>query len=435
MAAGGIYDQIGGGFARYSVDGQWFAPHFEKMLYDNGQLLSLYAKGFMLYKEPRYREVVYETVDFLKRELMNAEGAFYAALDADSEGIEGKFYTWPYEEFAEVVGDDGDFLMGYWGVTQEGNFEDGRNILFRTNHSLEQYAQDHKLDATWCENTLQKYQQLLLEARADRIRPGLDDKIICGWNALAVTGLCHAYEAFGESEFLELALQCGHFLDKNLRQENQLYRTLQKIPAFLEDYATVIQAYIALYEASGQERWVYHAQNLFSFAHENFWDEEEKLFYYTNSKDTPLIARKKELFDNVIPASNSIMAVNLIKLSIILDRQSYRQQAEAMVGRALPLIGGDPAYLSQWAIALILLKYPVAEIVIAGPESESLRQQVAAHYHPLRIIMSSTTESDLPLLKERNPQQGALIYVCYNKTCQLPTDNLQKALELLETTY
>jgi len=435
MAGGGIYDQIAGGFARYSVDERWFAPHFEKMLYDNGQLLSLYAKAYCQFKAPRYREIVYQTIGFLKRELMNEKGAFYAALDADSEGEEGKFYTWPHQEFSDIVGDDGDFLMQFWGLTEEGNFEHGRNILYRVNSSLVNYANDNGLDPEWAQNTMEKYQQLLLEQRGLRIRPGLDDKIICGWNALTISGLCHAYQAFAEPEFLELALTCAHYLDQNLRDGQQLWRTEQKIPAFLEDYAALIQAYIALFETSGQERWIYHAQNLMSFAQDHFWDKEEDLFYYTSSADTALIARKKELFDNVIPASNSIMALNLIKLGIILDRDSYRNQAQTMVKRVAPLIAGDPAYLSQWAIALSFLQKPVAEIVVMGEAPQPIQQALAQHCHPQRIIMWSDKVSDLPLMQDRMPESGTLIYVCYNKVCQLPTSEVEDAIKLLKGSH
>lgn len=434
MARGGIYDQIGGGFARYSVDEKWFAPHFEKMLYDNAQLISLYAQAFALTGKPLYKKVCYQTIKFISRELLHKSGAFYAALDADSEGEEGKFYVWTYQEFEELAGSEAEFLMDYYGVTPDGNWEHGQNILHREVDD-ETFAASHQLDLTWMQNTILKYQDILLESREKRVRPGLDHKILCGWNGLMIKALTDAYGIFGEGEFLKLALTCAEFIESELREGDQLWRSHNtqnaKLPAYLEDYAAVIQGYLGLYQVTFQDRWIYKAQNLTAYVMDNFLDEKENLFFYTDEQSQGLIARKKEIFDNVIPASNSIMAQNLIILGTLLQRNSYLALAEKMISKVGPLMETDPAYLSNWATAYSFLANPLAEVAIAGAKPELLRKPLAAHFHPHKIILGTDTPSDLPGLRDRLPQNGTLIYVCYDQTCQLPTDDAQIAIEQL----
>lgn len=434
MSQGGIYDQIGGGFARYSVDAKWFAPHFEKMLYDNAQLISLYSLAFSLSKKDRYRAVVYQTIDFLSRELRHSQGGFYSALDADSEGEEGKFYVWEYHDFLEVVGKSGDFLIDLYGLTPEGNWESGQNIL-HLRQDLETFAHQHSMDLNWLRNILNEYNQKLLMVRNERIRPGLDHKIICGWNGLMIEGLTDAYAAFSESRFLSLALKCAEFIESQMADGDQLYRTHanqdHQIPAFLEDYAAVISGYLNLYQVTFKEKWLYRAQNLMSFAIDNFYDQEDHLFYFTSKNSDSLIARKKELFDNVIPSSNSIMVHNLWLLGVILDRNSYLEQSEQMLARVRPLISSDPAYLSNWATALSYFDFTTAEVAISGKTVEEHRRQLASYFHPHKIMVGSQEESSLPLLKNRIPEEETKIYVCYNKSCQLPTTDPVAAIDQL----
>ena len=435
MARGGIYDQIGGGFARYSVDGKWFAPHFEKMLYDNAQLVSLYSLAYAQSQEALYKEVVYQTIDFIERELTNPQGAFYAALDADSEGVEGKFYTWPAQEFEDIVDKEADFMADYYGVTKEGNWEDGRNILFR-DHTDVSFAAQHQLDLVWMQNTLAEYKDKLLQARAKRIPPGLDDKIICGWNGLMIKGLTDAYAIFHEPKFLEMALACAEFVEENLRQEDQLLRTPahnKPIAAYLEDYSAIIQGYIGLYQATFQEAWLYRAQNLTSYVLDHFFDEKENLFFYTDRDHHSLITRKKEVFDNVIPSSNSMMAQNLFFLGTILQRASYVDLSQRMVEKISPLVQSDVAYLSNWSILISFLNYAPAEVVIAGEKAHELRAVIAGHFHPHKVIIGTDQASDLPAFENRIPEKGTQIYVCYNRTCQLPTEDPQQAIEQLQS--
>ena len=433
MAHGGIYDQIGGGFARYSVDEKWLVPHFEKMLYDNAQLISLYSLAYSLAHKEKYRSVVYQTVEFLTREMRHQGGAFYSALDADSEGVEGKYYVWEYDEFLETVGKDGDFLLDFYDLIPEGNWELRQNIL-QNKQDLETFASANRMDQVWFRNIVLEYQEKLMAVRNKRIRPALDNKIICGWNGLMIKALTDAYAVFADEKFLNLALECAEFLEGSMRKDNQLYRIYQPeklVPAFLEDYAAVISGYLNLYQVTFKEKWLYSAQNLMSFAIDNFYDPEDSLFYYTDNLSHSLIARKKELFDNVIPSSNSVMASNLFIMGSILDRKSYLDIYHKMINRISSLIPSNPAYMSNWATAYSFSTFSTAEVVIGGAQADIHRKKLAAHFHPHKIMVGSTEESTLPMLKNRIVPNDTKIYVCYHQTCQLPTSNPEVAIQHL----
>jgi uncharacterized protein YyaL (SSP411 family) len=352
MALGGIYDQVGGGFARYSVDEEWLAPHFEKMLYDNGQLVSLYAEAYQVTKEELYRTVVYETVDFVRRELTSPEGGFYSSLDADSEGEEGKFYVFTKDELRTFLGDEEPLFSAYYNCTALGNWEHGQNILHRR-QSDARFAAEHEIAPQTLALLIKGWKEKIMAVRAQRVRPGLDDKILTGWNALMLNGLIDAYRAFGDEQFLELALQNAHFIQRNLRQGPRLWRNYKDgratIAGFLEDYALVIQAYINLYEATFDVQWLREAETLTSYVQQNFFDPNENLFFYTDASSEALIARKKELFDNVIPASNSVMAHNLHRLSLHLENAPQGDLAATMLAQVQELVVKEPQHLTNWA--------------------------------------------------------------------------------------
>lgn len=432
MAYGGIYDQIGGGFARYSVDSEWFAPHFEKMLYDNGQLVSLYAEAYSLTKNDLYKNIVYETIAFVKRELMSEEFGFYSALDADSEGVEGRFYVWTEQEFDEVFDNEADrkLAKAYFNITAEGNWEHGYNIL---------YINPENQIAIEDSDTVRKWKEQLFRVRQPRVRPSLDDKILCSWNALMLKGLCDAYAVFGESEFLDLALKNAQFIQANMTSENRLFRNYKNgkayIPAYLEDYALVIQAYLALYQISFEEKWLYQANALTQYAIQHFYDHAEELFFYTDDSAEQLIARKKEIFDNVISSSNSVMASNLYFLSILLDNRAYRAISEAMLGKISPLLKKEVRYLANWACLYTYFLKPTVEIAISGEQLFSFAQQLQKQYFPNKVIVGTLHQSKLPLLEMRDAKQGqTLIYVCRNKTCLLPVSTVSEAWEQIVTT-
>lgn len=440
MAFGGIYDQIGGGFARYSVDAEWFAPHFEKMLYDNGQLLSLYAEAYAQTKSPVYRQVLKETIAFVARELTSDEGGFYSALDADSEGEEGKFYVWQYEELQHLLGEKADLIADYYGVKPGGNWESGKNILHKQ-LSDKDFAARHNLEVAELETHLKTAKEKLFQARAKRPRPGLDDKVLTSWNGLMLKGLADAYAVLGDEEILRMATRNATFIAKKMTrpdtQEAALFRTYKNgkasLYAYLEDYACVIDGFAALYQVSFDEQHLAFAQRLSAYTLKHFFDQQEGFFYYTDDTASSLIARKKEIFDNVIPASNSIMARNLYRLGILLDQKKYREEAEKMAGKMLPLITSEPGYLTNWASLASEIFYSVAEIAIVGsdliPFSAALQQQ----YYPFKVVTGTTTSSDLPLLQGREAIDGkTTIYVCYNKACQLPVHSPEKAMNQLK---
>ncbi|MFL5728088.1 MAG: thioredoxin domain-containing protein [Cytophagaceae bacterium] len=436
MAHGGIYDQIGGGFARYSTDAEWFAPHFEKMLYDNGQLLSLYSEAYTLTKNPLYKEVVYETIAWLKNEMVNPEGGFYSAQDADSEGVEGKFYVWTAEETGEILKEDASLFNEYYNIVPAGNWEHGVNILFR-NLSNEAFANKHKISLGALENKVRSWKKIILEKRNKRIRPGLDDKILASWNGLMLKGLVDAYRAFDEEEFLKLAEANALFLKEKMRAGDRLFHSYKNgkatIDGYLEDYTFVMEGYIALYEAGFYEQWLREAEKLCTYTLENFYDAEEELFFFTDNNSEKLIARKKELFDNVIPASNSAMAANLFRLGILLDKKEYSEISQKMLSRVKHLVKEEPGFLSNWASLFASQVSPTAEVVISGKEYLKFRKDIDKVYHPNKVMAGTETSSDLPLLQDRNAVDGkTMVYVCYNRACKLPVDRVDKALELLQ---
>ena len=434
MAWGGIYDQVGGGWARYSVDAEWLVPHFEKMLYDNGQLLSLYSEAYQVTQEPLYRAVVYQTVAWLRRELTNPEGGFYSSLDADSEGEEGKFYVWTREELQHTLGDEEPLAAAYYNCTGVGNWEHGRNILHRTLPDFD-FAQQHDLTPEVLAELVQGWQKKLLAARAHRVRPGLDDKVLTGWNALMLSGLVAAYRAFGDAELLQLALRNAGFLQANLRQGPRLLRTWKNgratINGFLEDYALVIEAYLALYEATFVESWLREAETLTGYVLDNFFDPAEQQFFYTDASAEPLIARKKELFDNVIPGSNSVMAHNLLRLGRLLENDEYQQLAATMLQQVQALVVQEPQHLTNWASLYAALLRPGAEVAIVGAEFDAFRQQLSRQFLPTDVLAGGPRASELPLLQHRGETGRTTIYVCRHRACQLPVHSVPEALAQL----
>lgn len=335
MADGGIYDQIGGGFSRYSTDDLWKVPHFKKMLYDNAQLVSLYSSAYQLTKNFTYKNIVSETLDFIQRELTSAEGGFYSSLDADSEGVEGKFYAWTKAELSDILGDHAELVIDYFNVTEKGNWENSRNILFKNTNDKE-IAKKYNIAEEESAKRVSEAKKLLLKERANRVRPGLDDKILTSWNALMIKGCVDAYRVFDVKIYLDIALRNAEFINSKLKSsDNRLDRNYKKgrasINAFLDDYAFTISAFTALYQATFDERWLMDAYKLAIYTISHFYNNDTGMFYYTSDIDTPLVARKMEISDNVIPSSNSEMAKNLFMLGHYFYNKDYIEKSKRML--------------------------------------------------------------------------------------------------------
>ena len=431
MALGGIYDQIGGGFARYSTDEKWKVPHFEKMLYDNGQLVNLYSLAYQRTKNNLYKQVVYQTVEWLSREMMTSEGAFLSALDADSEGEEGKFYVWSKAELRSVLNEtEYELAKDYYNVNMKGEWE-GHYILLRGEDDMA-FAQSKKMTVETLRTQINVINSKLLEARSKRVRPGLDDKALTAWNAMMLKGLLTAHMAFNEGKFLDLAQKNADWLMKNqIKKDGSLYHTykndVSKIDGFLDDYAFTITAFIKLYEATFDEKWLKQAKKISDYAITHFKDEQSGMFYYTSNTSEGLIARKMEINDNVIPSSNSEMAKALHTLGSLLDDTDYKAIATQMLVNVQMDMSSYPSGYSNWALLHLQMSEPYFEIAVTGSEWAQKVKEINNYYIPNKILMGGV-KGNIPLLEGKFIGETT-IFVCVEKVCQLPVTEVKDALE------
>ena len=424
MAMGGIYDQIGGGFARYSVDMLWKVPHFEKMLYDNGQLLEVYAKAYKYFKKELYKETCYGILNWLEREMLSNENAFYSALDADSEGEEGEFYCWSINELKEILGQDFDWLKEYYNINQLGYWEDEKYILLK-NETDESFAKRKSWTIEDFKKNVQSINERLLHVRDKRINPGMDDKCLTSWNAILISGLCEAYSAFDDESFVLLARKAATWIEnKQLKSDYTLWRTYKngksKIKGVLEDYVFVIKAFIDLYQVTFEEKWMEIAKNLTETVENEFQDSHTKMCYFT-SKDTELIARKMELNDNVIPASNSVMAHNFHKLSYFYRKPDWKDNAEQMLANVYEGMEMYGSGYSNWALLLLQLIDSIEEIEIVGPNANEIRQNRNNKFK-IGTIYSGGNAFSLPILQEKTVTSKTVLYRCKGESCDSPIE-------------
>ena len=434
MANGGIYDHIGGGFARYSTDEIWKVPHFEKMLYDNAQLISLYSKAYKVTGNEHYKQVVYETIEFIKRELTDKSGGFYSSLDADSEGEEGKFYIWEKIEIDNLLGSNSNMFCEYYNISESGNWE-GQNIPFITNDKS-QLLKKYNLNESEIDEIITKSKRALFEERIKRIRPGLDDKILTSWNALMIEGYVDAYNTFGDNEFLNAAISNGEFLLNNMmKEDDRLDRNYKNgksnINAFLDDYAYTVEAFISLYECTFDEKWIYSAKKLADYAIKHFLEDESGMFFFTSDIDDPLISRKIDFSDNVTPSSNSSMAAGLLKLSQYFYNERYEEITTKMIKIMKEPTLKNPAFNSYWLASASHRVYPFYEVGIIGSELKEKRKLISKEYLPNIALFGAETNGKLEILKDRFVEGKTLIYVCENRVCQLPVDEVSEALNQL----
>ncbi|MDY6933158.1 MAG: thioredoxin domain-containing protein [Spirochaetota bacterium] len=433
MADGGIYDQIGGGFARYSTDSYWKVPHFEKMLYDNAQLVSLYSAGYQLTKDSKYKLIVSETLNFIQRELTSQEGGFYSSLDADSEGEEGKYYLWTKSELLKTLGNEADVIIDYYSVTENGNWLREQNILFKT-LSDKQIADKYKITEDELTKRVLEAKQILLRERVKRVQPGLDNKIITSWNALMLKAYVDAYRIFDYKEYLDAALKNAEFLNTNIiTPENRLYRCYNNgrasINAFIDDYSFTIDAFISLYQATFDEKWLLKALQLTDYSIAHFYDNNSGMFFYTSDIDPALIARKIDVTDNVIPSANSQMGKNLFILGQYFYNDDYIHHSKRMINNVKKNAFNGGAYYANWDILMTWFADDPYEVSILGVECDAMRKDFDKHYLPNTFLSGGIGEGTLPLLDNRLIEGQTTIYICQNRVCRFPVTDVNEALK------
>jgi uncharacterized protein YyaL (SSP411 family) len=438
MARGGMYDQLGGGFHRYSVDAQWLVPHFEKMLYDNAQLSRLYLHGWLATGQAEYRRVTEETLDYLVREMRHPAGGFFSAQDADSEGVEGKFFVWTPDELRAAVGNEetARVALAYWGVDAGPNFE-GHSIL-HVPRSPKEIVERHGLSEESLAQTIARARGVLYQARERRVHPGLDDKVLAAWNGLALAAFAEAGRALGRADYLRTATESAEFLTTAMMREGRLLRSWKngeaRILGYLEDHALVGLGLLATYEATFDRRWLDAARGLADAALALFWDAEAETFFDTGSDQETLVVRPRSLFDNAVPSGTSVAIELLLRLALHTGVDAYERRALAALRPMADVMARYPTGFGRYLGALDFHLGPVAEIALVWPAAGSaegpLLDAVSARYLPNRVIAGSAEgapgAAGLPLLDGKRAEQGkSTAYVCRRYVCQAPTTDPQ----------
>jgi uncharacterized protein YyaL (SSP411 family) len=443
MAEGGMYDQLGGGFHRYSVDAQWLAPHFEKMLYDNALLSRMYLHTYQVSKNPEARRVAEETLDYVVREMTDARGGFYSSQDADSEGEEGKFFVWSRQAVLDLLGErDGDLFCEYFDVTEGGNFE-GQNILHITS-SIEDVAVRNKISVEQLQATIKTGRQKLFELREQKVKPDRDEKVLTAWNGLMLASLAEASAILERSDYRSVAEANAHFLLAHLQKDGLLLRSYKdgeaKLNAYLEDYACLIHGLISLYEATGELTWIESAVSLADKMIEQFWDESAGGFFFTGNRHEQLIVRTKEFMDNATPSGNSIATLSLLRLALLTGNEDYRRRATAVLRLSADQIRRYPSAFGFALSAVDFYLDSPLEVVIVGspdPRLDALLRPVWQTYLPNRVVALCRKEHEqaealIPLFTGRNTLASQpTAFVCRANTCQKPANTPDDLLKQL----
>ncbi|HLN52175.1 MAG TPA: thioredoxin domain-containing protein [Lentimicrobium sp.] len=436
MAMGGIFDQLAGGFARYSTDNEWKVPHFEKMLYDNAQLAVLYADAFQMNRNQDYYNILTKILQFIKTELTSPEGAFYAALDADSEGIEGKYYVWEKKEILNLLPEYGELLSRYWGIEKEGAWEKNLNILVRPVED-DRFAKNEHLSTEELKQLVNMASKVMLAYRNQRVRPHLDDKIIASWNAMMVKAYAHAAIISGNNEWRKTSIRAANFMVNNfIDTDGYMKRSwkagISKINGFLGDYAFTIEAFIELYQLTFEEYWLTKAKLLTEVVLKEFSHKDSPIFWYLPEKNEDKrissISRILETSDGVEPSGNSIMAKVLLYLGNYFEDEVYIARSASMCASMQKNMVTYPSYYSEWAIVTAMHAKGLNLIAITGPEAYRFAGQLQNQYRPLTIIAASVSESSLPVLRNKYKGHKTLLYSCMNHICQAPVDKLDDLL-------
>jgi uncharacterized protein len=437
MIAGGIYDQLGGGFARYSTDNEWLAPHFEKMLYDNALLILVLCDAYQLTGNKTFSSAIIRTMGFIIREWLSPEGGFYAALDADSEGEEGKYYVWSKREISLILGEDASLFCDFYDITESGNWE-GKNIL-RILVDPPEFAIKNKITETELFESLRISREKLMAERSRRIPPQLDDKILLSWNALMNMACSRAYAVLGKPEYRDLAVKNMDFLFRCLKGDGLtfFYRSYKegraKYPAFLDDYSYLIASLIQLQEITADTGYLLKAREIANFVIDNFSEKETGFFYYTHENQQDIIFRKKEVYDGATPSGNAFMAFNLLYLSILFDQPAWKERAIKMCTSLGNAIIKYPGSFGIWATIVQANTYIVPEVVITGENLKKVRDEFLSNFIPYRVYQSVTQENnEFPLLKGKSVDRVPLIFLCWDYSCQPPVTEIAALIRLLE---
>ena len=445
MANGGIYDQLGGGFSRYSVDAYWLVPHFEKMLYDNALLSRLYLETYQATGDDFYRRIAEETLDYVLRDMTSEEGGFYSAEDADSEGEEGKFYVWTPDELeAALDPDEASLAARYWDVTERGNFE-GKNILHIA-RPPETVAAEFGFSPEELWSRIARIRAKLFAVREERVRPGRDEKILASWNGLMLRSFALAARVTGREDYRETAIRNATFIVEKLKEDGRIHRSYKdgraRFNGYLEDYAMVADGLVALYEATFETRWLVEADALLVAVSELFWDEEKRAFYDTPADHEVLVTRPRDVFDNATPSGTSVATEVLLELAIFLDRGDYRQRAEDVLEGLAGGMEKVPGGFGRLLCALDLSVSETREVAIVGdPEASDTRtllETIYSRYLPNKIVAGRSPDDDeagglIPLLAQRPTREGkATAYVCVHYACQTPTTDPEELSRQLD---
>ncbi|MFD1848667.1 thioredoxin domain-containing protein [Oceanobacillus bengalensis] len=444
MAAGGIWDHIGYGFSRYSTDDEWLVPHFEKMLYDNALLLIVYTECFQITHDPFYRKLAEQIITFIKREMTSSDGAFYSAIDADSEGVEGKYYVWDYEEIYEILGTElGELYTKTYDITPQGNFE-GNNIPNLIDQDLEYVAREHNLPLVVLKEKLEKARAKLLTAREKRIYPHVDDKVLTGWNGLMIAALSKAGKVIGNTEYIQMAETAMNFAQEKLFLDGRLmarYRDGEtKFNAYIDDYAFLLWAYVELYDATFFLEYIKSARNLADQMIDLFWDGDDGGFYFSGKDSEELIAKDKEIYDGAIPSGNSVTAVMLTRLGYLTGETSYLDKVEEMYYTFFADVNRQAAASPFFLQSLQLMENPTKEVVVLGkkndPALQSFLEELQIKFIPNITLLVGERPEDFsnvaPFATEYKQLDDApTIYVCENFACKQPTTELDKALKMI----
>lgn len=419
VAQGGLFDQLAGGFARYSVDAEWKVPHFEKMLYDNAQLISLYSQAYQLYQKDDFHEVVERSLSFIQEEMTHPDGGYYAAIDADSEGEEGKFYVWKTEELTAFDETDQKLIKDYFGFDGHSLWENGKHVL-AVKESDRAFASRNMLsDEAW----RQKKDDLIhrmLDIRNQRHRPHTDTKLICSWNALMLSALVDASMALGKAEYKEMALEHAYFLMQHISEDHQVSHILNadnRGIGFLEDYAFLIQGLIKSFQLSAQKEFIDAAQALTDTVIRKFYDEKQGLFTLQAEEDAELIGTRVEYMDNVMPSANSVMANALLELGTLLYRQDYLNYPQEMLNKVGEFTFNYPEGFANWMQLACNLSGVFYTIVVIGPQAEEQANLLRSVYMPQSMVVACEVDSDLPPFKGRFKEGETLFYRCLHQHC------------------